>query len=497
MALAIVLCLMIFAGLRLGWGQVEQSVLSLKLAELDTERKRSAIASDGPATLDAQNAAQFYEDAARVCAIPDVLEGLLNDYSGYPEVADEYPHVLERVIKNIGPALKLVREAREHPSGPPPTVRVAQSAISPEPRTGPAVSLVRPPRGVTFTPQQIALPQLLATASLWAARHDEPVEAVAFLRDLLAFSDYSASNFSGLSEYNQAMSRVVLASRTAERILPLLESGLQRADARSAQLARQVEALRDALLEDGAQSGSLALAVRGERDWAIELSLDALRRGPVTSVGLGQMPPAWVRGFWAGLLFQPLLLRDAGTLLDEMNRAERIASANTYSAADGLLSKFSPRHDPFGNLKFPFSENLRVGAMERHILLHHRALMERRLAAIGVAMILYSAGEGGPPERLQDLVPRYLKYIPADTFSPGSEPVRYATESSPRLYSVYIDGRDDGGWWSRPQSGVNAAPAGWSQRGVLDLVFWLDDGRPRRPRSGPPPTLPAEYQRQP
>ncbi len=63
---------------------------------------------------------------------------------------------------------------------------------------------------------------------------------------------------------------------------------------------------------------------------------------------------------------------------------------------------------------------------------------------VGIALELYKRKHGDWPSSLSELVPTYLPSVPLDRLTGG--PVRYAiTENGPVVYSVGVDGDDDGG----------------------------------------------------
>ena len=63
------------------------------------------------------------------------------------------------------------------------------------------------------------------------------------------------------------------------------------------------------------------------------------------------------------------------------------------------------------------------------------------------ALEAYRRDEGRYPAKLGALAPRYLRAIPGDLF--GSGPLTYRpTKDGYLLYSVGLNGEDDGGRWS-------------------------------------------------
>jgi hypothetical protein len=82
------------------------------------------------------------------------------------------------------------------------------------------------------------------------------------------------------------------------------------------------------------------------------------------------------------------------------------------------------------------------------------ALAQRRMAATALAMCLYEADHGRRPAALAELVPAYLPAVPVDPFSPADRPICYRTDGdAPRLYSVGLNGVDDGGRYELASGG--------------------------------------------
>ncbi len=73
-----------------------------------------------------------------------------------------------------------------------------------------------------------------------------------------------------------------------------------------------------------------------------------------------------------------------------------------------------------------------------------RDLTKMRLLICDLAIRAYSLQRGRKPAKLDDLVPDYLPEVPKDPFS-GKELVYRVTPTGYLLYSVGVDGKDDGG----------------------------------------------------
>ena len=95
------------------------------------------------------------------------------------------------------------------------------------------------------------------------------------------------------------------------------------------------------------------------------------------------------------------------------------------------------------------------------------------MAASALAIRLYEVDNGSRPETLDDLVPDYVATVPLDPFSDSDDPLRYVPVADPAiLYSVGLNGVDDGGTFAFRQFGV-------IHDEKLDLPFFLDGNRPR------------------
>ena len=75
---------------------------------------------------------------------------------------------------------------------------------------------------------------------------------------------------------------------------------------------------------------------------------------------------------------------------------------------------------------------------------HHLIVARRRLLTTELALQCYHTDQSRAPERLDQLVPKYLQRVPTDPFN-GQPLVYRAQGTNWLLYSVSLDGVDDGG----------------------------------------------------
>jgi hypothetical protein len=95
---------------------------------------------------------------------------------------------------------------------------------------------------------------------------------------------------------------------------------------------------------------------------------------------------------------------------------------------------------------------------------HWTIVAERRMAAISLALRLYALDHNGRlPATLDELVPRYMAPVPNDPFTQASPFIYRPSGDNPILYSVGVNGADDGGKFQtklnpQPDVGISLKP---------------------------------------
>jgi hypothetical protein len=142
-------------------------------------------------------------------------------------------------------------------------------------------------------------------------------------------------------------------------------------------------------------------------------------------------------------LLRPMFTLDAVRIGRMFDRYFAAADATGWTAAEKAMGNPAPA-DPL-DLSRIVGQFLR-SSLNRAALTGHRVTVDRRVAAIALAVRLYQLDHGQFPATLDALVPAYLPVVPADPFSPTGQPFKYllaAKGTRPIVYSVDENGVDD------------------------------------------------------
>jgi hypothetical protein len=292
------------------------------------------------------------------------------------------------------------------------------------------------------------LEQLLKAAAVVAHYCGDDAEALKRIEQMLFAAE--ALDHQPLLIYHLVASAIgTQATRTAVEIAPELRVGGEGGVPR-----QRLEAFVTRLLDERPLREGQRRAWVGER--VMQLDLPNNLFGP--GAGGGTFGGFNLRIPGMGFAIRPLVLdntramaRCTTALLHAMAESPDLPTFRSKTTDLMPEAKRSPRRYAIASALMPAV----AGKLPES---HYRALADRRLAATCLAVRLYALDHGGKlPRRLEDLVPRYLPSVPLDPLASGGQPLRYANDSSdpqrPRVYSVGVDGDDDGG-----KEGDPAAP---------------------------------------
>jgi hypothetical protein len=411
--------------LRIGWGLEADRRL-----RAEAERSRAAgypvDAAEYDRILDAvpksENAAVLLEEAI------DAMVETSASGESFIQLADERDTIKEEnfaaaveLVDSNARAFELVRRARARPA-------VAWSDRLEGLHRRPGPSMARGPRH---------LAKLLSFAAYYQFETGDHAAAIDTMQDVAfmggALSSHPTWVATTIAESIHD-SNVDLIERVGGR---LQVSGGPNAlsDRTTAASPAQIRELIETLLDERATRANATRSYYGAHACELEAPLMA------KDTAVPEEPA--VR-----LLVRPVYVLDTvRTMAGLRLAAEAVAGVDWPSSA----ALFPHEQGPLPLLRFltrPFTDRsgpsiLQLLRWQAQRFFEH--LARRRMAAAALAMRVYEIDHGHRPEALEELMPRYLPYVPADPFAPDGECIRYLPiPGLAVLYSVGPDGLDQG-----------------------------------------------------
>jgi hypothetical protein len=417
------------------------------------ELYKQAVAIDFFQQADADGG---WSESGRVERLGDLLDDLLDDRDYRRERAGDVREILRRAE----PALKLCRQARG--------LAGVDWKLD---FSGPAIEVVLPDLG-----DHRRLAEVLCLAALAAHEAGDDAAAVEYLRDGMALGR-SFHAMQTLVGHLVGLGIVAQVCTAAEQMGPTLTVG----SASRAASREGVRRLAAELLDLEPARRGLARAMIGERGMIYD-TVERLKRGELTASGIASggstgRPAAWKR-LGARLFLKRFFNEDEVRMLRYMTRYIDAARCESFPAARARTPVLKIPRSPLQRAKYMLSAIL-LPSFDKVYVLQYRGIAMRRMTATALAIRLYEIDRGHRPEKLTDLVPKYLAAVPVDPFTAQREPIRYVRQAEkPLLYSAHENGRDDGGDFALDDGVVNG-------RRSLDWAFFLNGDRPTsRPDRG-------------
>jgi hypothetical protein len=283
---------------------------------------------------------------------------------------------------------------------------------------------------VDFGPEQ-RLAALLYWSALaeQAAGHDS--QSIEYTRDLLFLARVDAKRAPFLlgALVNQGIQAVGIQSARQQAI------DLKLSDSPSPATEEQVRVLIAELLDDSWFAEMESRAFLGQRAFALARpAVDAQAQLPLKPLANLSLP-----------VYQ---LSEADVAY-QLSRAAEAALEPSYPSA---LSKLPPQSSERSGSGLEYLSKggdtpLEAPEIRRPVEKQFWAVTERRAAAVMLALRLYcDKHQGRLPATLGDLVPDYLKALPADPFAADGRSFGYLPmRQPPAIYSVGENGKDEGG----------------------------------------------------
>jgi len=193
----------------------------------------------------------------------------------------------------------------------------------------------------------------------------------------------------------------------------------------------------------------LILAFEGERAGGI-LVMDRLVHDPLVYGAFMDTPPPMIRALWVlprSVMRQNevALVRYETQKLEGFREVKATATESGLSAA--IRAHVSPVEADLPRRYSPYTVMLKILAPATSKAGDRTARTQSmlRLAAVACALERYHLASGAFPDRLDQLVPKFIEHVPHDPMS--GEAFRYERTDDGwfRLYSVGLDGQDNGG----------------------------------------------------
>lgn len=341
-------------------------------------------------------------------------------------------------------------------------------------RTKPGINWniqVQSPMIATLLPDlngQKEVTDLLNVAALLAHQQGDDAAAIGHIEDMM-FVARSVRKQPFLVSLLVSIRIESLAGQRLRQIAPDLRiAGATVASSGKPADRERVRQLIAELLDESATRAGFRRAMQAERLAQFDGTM-LLAKGNTQFMqgvaGVGPGSAALPIALLAGVL-RPIVYEDGVMMVRYTTAAGDAAREETWPAARAKMPAFpmdakrSPLH---------FNAQLLMPALDAALERHYRVITERRATALILALRLYAIDHGGNlPERLDDLVPKYLPNVPVDPFSPNSEPLKYRLAQQPIVYSVSANGADDAG--SQLNQRGQSAKSEWD---ALDTVFHL------------------------
>ncbi|PQV64339.1 hypothetical protein B1R32_10520 [Abditibacterium utsteinense] len=282
---------------------------------------------------------------------------------------------------------------------------------------------------------------LLSRATRLPARNSTPRSAVSeltsdyrLLRELARGQSIRVKDFKSKNQWNAALSaglNTLQMGRDIERGAPLIGSLVGIA----------VEAIGDSVLQDvpshlsatEAKSGARRLErlIAGATPFSSVLSEDKWNFATFLSTDW-EKPGNRGAGFWGHFLMpKTRILRSYNQMMDEF-----IAQADKPARAQTKVEQPGP---------WTYPVNILYSPLPRSFFNDHRRKTLEHLLFLRLALRAYRLENGGYPDEIESLTPKYLAKIPVDAFGRGERLHYRKNADAYTLWSIGPDEIDNGG----------------------------------------------------
>lgn len=421
-----------FAGIRIWWGIVARHRFQSEIDRIHAAGE-PAFAADypSPTTLpDEDNAADYYLRASS--SIDKAPHGAVTygDAVDRPRAIEKYPNAITQIVQANQEVIDIVRQARNADGvewnlhATPPLINIIHGHLAP----------IR------------SLGSHLRLAAICQLHAGDPHEAFEIIRDTLLMADRleQTDGFQSIIVRLSAASTAKQGLLALEKLTPELTVADPANDDDNSNTMRRedVIALIDQLLDDEPIWRSFDRCMRAERVSGID-SMEILQG----SGGVPGFTPLFPSKSVASLVAGPAIRLDTVRIIQRIDAAKDAGLSGKWSnvEANEILDATYAQPNFVDGTAHLFSR-LITPSLTRATEMIYRDIAMRRMAATALAIRLYEIDYGARPDALSQLVPDYLKKVPADPFDDNGAPIQYLPDAAPPLlYSINRNQIDEQG----------------------------------------------------
>ncbi|MDY7011451.1 MAG: hypothetical protein SVV80_11985 [Planctomycetota bacterium] len=410
---------------------------------------------DPPPTPDENNAALALKEAAAALDLEDTVFDFSADGCD-PRKISKHHDEFNRITKTNSEVLALIRQARSM-TGADWGMRMRS----------PVIAVLIPSLG-----DRKDLIRFLFLTAIYYHQIGNDAEAIEILRDALA-SAKALRKMRLLISLMVTVAEDALVCSTIEDItvdLKVLPSGSVTSASSQAVGRKQVRALIAELLDEKELCKSAQWSFYAERAFVFDTAMLCLDGKQSLSLASGGVASTWEKVKVNAL--KPVLKEDAIRMLRYMTVQAEAAGQTNWPAVKEKMPEDPQVQGLLKRLTHMFSNTL-APTLGRAMEMDFRSRAMRRMAAVALAIRLYEIDNGRRPEKLTDLVPKYIPAIPDDPFDTPGRPLRYLPGvQRPILFSIGGNGKDQGGQYAENPD----EPPDYDD---YDIPFFLNGDRPR------------------
>ncbi|MHC4676357.1 MAG: hypothetical protein ACYTBZ_28030, partial [Planctomycetota bacterium] len=402
-AVVVAILIVILTGLRWWWGKKAHQALQAEIDRIKATGQPLYPQDFVPDPLpDNQNAALILKKAVAALKLTDEQNDLIRDLCKNPQDINKYSKEIKEFVDANAEARKLVRAAQSLPAAdwkvPPPSYKVLLPSLALD------MKLIR----------------LLNITALDQHNQGNDAAAIEILRDIIAYGRHIESMRTLIATLvDCSCSRLIIPS------IQDISQTLTITDKTAKSPGReQIQALINELLDEKDLHQGLVWGFYRDRAWQFQVVRIATGKYSGWKFFINPTPVSQIWARPSYFLTKPTLYLDGVKILQQATaNVEAVAAPNWPEIRKRLPPPLVRQRGLKGSSRF--LSHLLLSDLNRAIELTFEQMAHRRMAAITLAIRLYELDNGKLPEKLDDLVPKYIPAIPQDPFAKKGQKIEY------------------------------------------------------------------------